>query len=370
MAVNIGINGLGRIGRLVLRAIYENPGKYSGVKVKMINDAFGDSKIESKQFMRQVGLLTGFDSVHGRFLGVKHFEEVLEAIKVEGNILKVCNDEIKVLNQKEIPPWGSSGVDVVIESTGALKDFPKASKHLEAGAKRVIISAPPKAEKDEEDKKTPNLDRKVPTFVLGVNEGEYDPTRHRVISNASCTTNDLAPVAQVLLEGPGITQGWMTTVHAYTNDQNLVDAFHREEIRRARAGAMNIILTKTGAAEAVGLVIPALKGKLTGAASRVTTGNVSAVDLVFNPERPTTVDEVNELLEQASVGRLKGILAYVKEELVSSDFNHDDRSSIVDAKSTKVINGQLVRVLSWYDNEWGYANRLLDLALYMASQGL
>jgi len=333
---------------LVLRAAYESR-KYEQVRILAVNDAFGAGKMDQTAFMKQVGLLLAYDTVHGKFTRA--------AVEVEGDKLIIGDEAVKVFHQTAIPPWGELGVDVVIESTGVMRDFAKSSAHLQAGAKRVIISAPAKGED-------------VATFVMGVNEETYDSAKHPVVSNASCTTNCLAPLAKVMLEGPGIVQGWMTTIHAYTNDQNLVDGFHKEELRRARAGALAMIPTKTGAAEAVELVIPQLKGKITGAAIRVPTPNVSAVDFVFNSEKPTTVEEVNELLKQASIGRLKGILGYVPEELVSLDFNHDNRSSIIDAKSTRVINGQLVRVLSWYDNEWGYANRLLDLALYMASKGL
>lgn len=344
MALRVGINGLGRIGRLAGRAVYEL-GK--PVQVVAVNDGF---KLDDAKFRDQVRQLMLFDSVHGRFPGT---------IKLNGDILEVNGNLIKVLHQMEIPNWKELGVDVVLECTGALRDSVKASQHLQAGAKKVIISAPAKDA--------------VPTFVMGVNEETYDPANHHVVSNASCTTNCLAPMAKVLLEGPGIKRGWMTTIHAYTNDQNLVDGFHKEELARARAANLNMIPTKTGAAEAVGLVLPALKGRLTGAAIRVQGANVSAVDLSFNPESPMAIEQIKELLRNASAGKLAGILGYEKDFLISSYYNHDSRSSIVMDKEVKEIrdeDGQLVRVLSYYDNEWAYSVRMLDLALYMASKGL
>ena len=264
-----------------------------------------------------------------------------EAIFVDGREIRVC-----ALKDPATLPWRELGVDVVVESTGVFRDTATASKHIQAGAKKVIITAPAK---------DPDA-----TIVLGVNEQTYDPAKHRIISNASCTTNCLAPVAQVLHQGLGLVNGLMTTVHSYTNDQVLTDVYH-EDLRRARSATQSMIPTKTGAAAAVGLVMPELNGKLDGFSVRVPTINVSLVDLSFVAKRPTKVDEVNAILKAASEGELKGILGYSTEPLVSIDFNHNPLSSIFDATQTRVsADGKLVKVLSWYDNEWGFSNRMLD----------
>ncbi|MHB1126888.1 MAG: type I glyceraldehyde-3-phosphate dehydrogenase [Bacillota bacterium] len=334
MAVKIGINGFGRIGRLVYRAALAHP----EVQVVAIND-LTDSETNAH--------LLKYDSTHG----------ILDAsvAAFEGGIV-VNGQEVKVLAEREPKnlPWGKLGVDIVIESTGLYTDAPKAAAHLAGGAKKVIISAPAK----EEDI----------TIVLGVNEDKYNPAQHNVISNASCTTNCLAPVAKVIHEHFGILRGLMTTVHAYTNDQKILDQAHKD-LRRARSAGMSIIPTTTGAAKAVALVLPELKGKLNGFAMRVPTQNVSVVDLVADLNKSASVEEINGVLKDAAAGKLKGILAYTDEPLVSIDFNHNPHSSIVDGLSTMVIEGSMVKIVSWYDNEWGYSNRVVELAAYIASKG-
>jgi glyceraldehyde 3-phosphate dehydrogenase len=335
MPIKVAINGYGRIGRNVLRALYES-GRTGEISIVAIND-LGDAKTNAH--------LTRYDTAHGKFPGT---------VAVEGDAMVVNGDRIKVLAQRNPAdlPWGELGVDVVLECTGLFTSKEKASAHLKAGAKKVIISAPGGKDVDA-------------TIVYGVNHGTLKAS-HTVISNASCTTNCLAPLVKPLHEKIGVVQGLMTTIHAYTNDQVLTDVYH-SDLRRARSATQSMIPTKTGAAAAVGLVLPELNGKLDGFAVRVPTINVSVVDLTFTAARPTTVDEVNAVLKAASEGELKGILGYNTEPLVSVDFNHDPRSSVFDATQTRVAGGTLVKVLSWYDNEWGFSNRMLDTTLALAN---
>ncbi|GAA5787429.1 glyceraldehyde-3-phosphate dehydrogenase [Chitiniphilus shinanonensis] len=328
MAIRIAINGYGRIGRNVLRALYES-GRTDEFQIVAIND-LGDAKTNAH--------LTQFDTVHGRFNGTVSVEG--EYIVVNGDKIKVC----AVRNPAELP-WKDLGVDVVMECTGLFTTKEKASAHLTAGAKKVIISAPGGADVDA-------------TIVYGVNHKVLKAT-DTVISNASCTTNCLAPLVKPLHDKLGIVSGLMTTVHSYTNDQVLTDVYH-SDLRRARSATQSMIPTKTGAAAAVGLVLPELNGKLDGFAVRVPTINVSLVDLTFTASRPTTKEEIHAILKEASEGELKGILNYNELPLVSHDFNHDPASSTYEASQTKVSNGTLVKVLSWYDNEWGFSNRMLD----------
>jgi glyceraldehyde 3-phosphate dehydrogenase len=333
MAIRIGINGFGRIGRNFFRAAYKD----ADLEIVAVNDITDAGTLAH---------LLKYDSVHGRFE---------EEVRVKNGALLVAGKEVKVLAAKDPSdlPWKDLGADIIIESTGKFTDREGAEKHLKAGASRVIISAPAK-----------NPDA---TFVMGVNEADYDPAKHRIISNASCTTNCLAPVAKVLLDAFGIERGLMTTIHAYTNDQRILDLPHKD-LRRARAAAMSMIPTTTGAAKAVSLVIPALKGKLDGMAIRVPVPNVSVVDLTAELSKTATADAVNGAMKSAAEGPLEGILQYVEEPLVSIDFNHSAYSSIFDAPSTKVIDGRMVKVLAWYDNEWGYSVRLRDLARYIAEK--
>lgn len=339
MAIRLAINGYGRIGRNILRALYES-NRHSEFKIVAIND-LGDAQTNAH--------LTRYDTVHGRFNA---------EVNVEGEFLVVNGDKIKVCairNPAELP-WQELNVDIVLECTGLFTSKEKASAHLAAGAKKVIISAPGGKDVDA-------------TIVYGVNHQVLKAT-DTVISNASCTTNCLAPIVKPLHDAIGVVAGLMTTVHAYTNDQVLTDVYH-EDLRRARSATHSMIPTKTGAAAAVGLVLPELAGKLDGFAIRVPTINVSVVDLTFEAQRATSIEEVNQILEKASQGALKGILEYNTAPLVSVDFNHHPASSIFDATQTRVTNeGRLVKVLSWYDNEWGFSNRMLDTAkaLYMASQ--
>ena len=331
MAIKVGINGYGRIGRNVLRALYE--GKRTGeLQIVAVND-LGDAKINAH--------LTQHDTVHGRFPG---------EVKVDGDSLVVNGDRIRVLAERDPAklPWGSLGVDYVFECTGLFTSKAKASAHLSAGAKRVVISAPGGDDVDA-------------TVVYGVNHGVLS-SKHTVISNASCTTNCLAPVAKVLNDAVGISAGIMTTIHSYTSDQVLTDVYHKD-LRRARSATQSQIPTKTGAAAAVGLVLPELKGLLDGFAVRVPTLNVSLVDLTFTAKRATTVEEINTAVRDAAAGGLNGVLAYNTAPLVSIDFNHDAHSSTFDATLTKVIAGTLVKVCAWYDNEWGFSNRMIDTAL-------
>jgi len=332
MAVKVGINGFGRIGRNFFRAAYKDP----SLQIVAVND-ITDAKT--------LAHLLKYDSVHGRFEAT---------VEVKENAIVVNGKEIQVLACKDAAdlPWGKLGVEIVIESTGRYTDRDGAGKHIAAGAKRVIISAPAKGEDG--------------TFVLGVNEKTFDPAKHFILSNASCTTNCLAPVAKVLLDNFGIERGLMTTIHAYTNDQKILDLPHKD-LRRARAAGMSMIPTTTGAAKAVSLVIPELKGKLDGMAIRVPTPNVSVVDLTAELSKNATAEEINAAMKKASEGPMKGILRYVDEPLVSVDFNHDPASSSFDAQSTKVLGGKMVKVLSWYDNEWGYSCRLVDLAKYVSA---
>jgi glyceraldehyde 3-phosphate dehydrogenase len=331
MAVKVGINGYGRIGRNVLRALYES-GKRKDIEIVALND-LGDAKTNAH--------LTRYDTVHGKFNG---------EVVVDGDSLVVNGDRIKVLAERDPAklPWGQLGVDVVFECTGLFTSKAKAGKHLEGGAKKVLISAPGGADVDA-------------TIVYGVNHDTLKAS-HTVVSNASCTTNCLAPLAKVLNDGIGIKHGLMTTIHSYTNDQVLTDVYH-EDLRRARSATMSMIPTKTGAAAAVGLVLPVLKGKLDGFAIRVPTINVSVVDLTFTAGRATTIDEINALVKAAAAGPLKGVLAYTDAPLVSVDYNHDPASSTYDASLTKIIDGTIVKVCAWYDNEWGFSNRMLDTTL-------
>ncbi|MFZ9314273.1 MAG: type I glyceraldehyde-3-phosphate dehydrogenase [Burkholderiaceae bacterium] len=336
MTIKVAINGYGRIGRNVLRAHYEG-GKKHDIQIVAIND-LGNPETNAH--------LTQYDTAHGKFPGT---------VSVDGDSMVVNGDRIRVLanrNPAELP-WKDLGVDVVLECTGFFTSKEKASAHLAGGAKKVVISAPGGKDVDA-------------TVVYGVNQGVLK-AGHTVISNASCTTNCLAPVAKVLHEALGIESGLMTTIHAYTNDQVLTDVYH-EDLRRARSATMSMIPTKTGAAAAVGLVLPDLNGKLDGFAMRVPTINVSVVDLSFVSKKATTVDEVNALLKAAAAGPLKGVLGYNTAPLVSVDFNHDPHSSIFDATQTRVSpDGRLVKVLSWYDNEWGFSNRMLDTTVTLMS---
>jgi len=331
MTVKVAINGYGRIGRNILRAHYEG-GKKHDLAIVALND-LGSPDTNAH--------LTRYDTAHGKFPG---------KVTVDGDAMVVDGDRIKVLAQRNPAelPWGTLGVDVVFECTGFFTTKEKAGAHLKGGAKKVIISAPGGKDVDA-------------TVVFGVNERTLKAS-HTVISNASCTTNCLAPLAKALHEKLGIVQGLMTTIHSYTNDQVLTDVYH-EDLRRARAAALNMIPTKTGAAAAVGLVLPELNGKLDGFAVRVPTANVSLVDLTFTAGRATTVEEVNSILKAAAEGPLKGILEYTEDPIVSSDLNHNPASSIVDATLTKVVNGVLVKALAWYDNEWGFSNRMLDTTI-------
>jgi glyceraldehyde 3-phosphate dehydrogenase len=328
MTIRVAINGYGRIGRNILRAHYEG-GKKHDIQIVAIND-LGDAKINAH--------LTKYDTAHGKFPGT---------VAVDGDSLVINGDKIRVCavrNPAELP-WKELGVDVVLECTGLFTSKAKAGAHLTAGAKKVIISAP--GDKDVDG-----------TVVFGVNHNTLKSS-HTVISNASCTTNCLAPLVKALNDRIGVVNGLMTTIHAYTNDQVLTDVYHTD-LRRARSATMSMIPTKTGAAAAVGLVLPELNGKLDGYAMRVPTINVSIVDLAFVAKRATTVEEVNAAVEQASKAELKGILEYNKDPLVSVDFNHNPASSVFDSTLTKVSEGTLVKVCSWYDNEWGFSNRMLD----------
>ena len=331
MSVKIAINGFGRIGRNVLRAARNT----SEFEIVAIND------LTSPQTLAH---LLKYDSIHGIFSADLSTTE--DGLKVDGKLIKVFSER-----DPAALPWKELGIDIVIESTGFFTNGKDAGKHIEAGARKVIISAPGK-----------EVDL---TVCMGVNDELYDATQHNIVSNASCTTNCLAPVAKVLLEKFGIVKGLMTTVHAYTNDQSILDLPH-SDMRRARAAALSMIPTTTGAAKAVALVLPQLQGKLDGLAVRVPTPNVSLVDLVVETERATTIEEVNGAMKAAAEGPLQGILAYCEVPLVSCDFNGNPASSTVDAATTSVIGGNMVKVMSWYDNEWGYSNRIVDLVKLMA----
>lgn len=328
MTVKIGINGFGRIGRSIFRAAHQDPA-FKEIEIVAINDLTDNETL---------GHLLKYDSIMGTFSGTVESND--EGITVDGKLIQVTNHK----NPADIP-WGKYGVEYVAECTGLFRDGDAAGAHIDAGAEKVVISAPAKGD--------------VKTFVMGVNEQDYEPTKHHVVSNASCTTNCLAPFAKVILDNFGIKNGLMTTVHAYTGDQRLLD-FPHSDLRRARAAAMSMIPTKTGAAAAVSLVIPELKGKFDGLAVRVPTPNVSLVDAVMEVEKETTVEEVNGALKEAA----NRYLGFSDLPLVSIDFQGDGRSSIVDGPSTRVI-GKNVKVMSWYDNEWGYSSRMLDLILHM-----
>ena len=335
MTLRVAINGYGRIGRNVLRAHYEG-GKKHDIEIVAIND-LGDAETNAH--------LTRYDTAHGRFPG---------DVSIEGQDLIVNGDRIRVVAERDPSalPWGDLKVDVVLECTGLFTSKEKAGAHLKAGAKKVVISAPGGKDVDA-------------TVVFGVNHGVLT-SKDEVISNASCTTNCLAPVVKALNDGIGVVNGLMTTIHAYTNDQVLTDVYH-SDLRRARSATMSMIPTKTGAAAAVGLVLPELNGKLDGFAMRVPTINVSVVDLSFVAKRDTSVDEVNQIVKAAAEGNMKGILDYSDGPLVSVDFNHNPASSIFDATLTKVSEGTLVKICSWYDNEWGFSNRMLDTTVALMS---
>ena len=335
MAVTVGINGFGRIGRNIMRAALGD----RSIDFVAVNDLTNAATLAH---------LLKYDSV----LGNLH-----ATVEARDGTISVDGDEFKVLSMKDPAqlPWKDLGVEIVFESTGLFTDRDAAAKHLAAGAKRVVITAPAK---------NPDV-----TVVLGVNDNMYDPARHRIVSNASCTTNCLAPLVKVLHERFGVRNGWMTTIHSYTNDQHLLDLPHKD-LRRARAAALSMIPTTTGAATAVGEVLPELKGRLDGMAMRVPTPNVSVVDLAALVDKKTTAEEANTAFKAAAEGPLKGILQYSTEPLVSIDFKGNPHSSIVDAPYTKVMNGDFVKVLSWYDNEWGYSNRCVDLLRFMVKKGL
>jgi glyceraldehyde 3-phosphate dehydrogenase len=335
MAVRVGINGFGRIGRNIMRAALGD----KNIDFVAINDLTNAHTLAH---------LLKYDSV----LGNLHAK-----VDAKADTISVDGDEFKVLSMRDPAqlPWKDLGVDVVFESTGLFTERDAAAKHIAAGAKRVVITAPAKS---------PDI-----TVVLGVNEEKYDPAKHQIISNASCTTNCLAPMAKVIHQTFGIKKGWMTTIHSYTNDQQLLDLPHKD-LRRARAAALSMIPTSTGAASAVGEVLPELKGKLDGFAMRVPTPNVSVVDLVAILEKKTTAADVNAALKAAADGPLKGIIQFCTEELVSIDFKGNPNSSIIDAAYTKVMDGDFVKLLSWYDNEWGYSNRCVDLLRLLVKKGL
>jgi glyceraldehyde 3-phosphate dehydrogenase len=340
MALKVAINGFGRIGRLVFRAGVKNP----NIQFVGINDLVPPDNL---------AYLLKHDSTHGKFNGTVEAKE--DGIVVDGKFVK-C---VSVRNPAELP-WGQLGADMVVESTGLFTDLEGASNHLKAGAKRVVISAPTKAKDDE-----------VPTLVMGVNHTKYDPSKHKVVSNASCTTNCLAPVAYVIDKQFGLAEGLMTTVHAMTATQPTVDGPSKKDWRGGRGAAQNIIPASTGAAKAVALALPQLKGKLTGMAFRVPTPDVSVVDLTFKTAKATSYKDICAAMKAASEGELKGILGYTEEEVVSTDFLHDARSSIFDAGAGIELNQNFFKVVSWYDNEWGYSNRVIDLMLHMAkAEGL
>ena len=335
MSTKVGINGFGRIGRQSLKAMLEN---HPDIEVVAVNDLV-DTKTNAHLFK--------YDSNYGRFNG---------SVETDGDDLIINGKRIKITKERDPAnlPWGQLGVDVVLESTGIFTSREGASKHLAAGAKKVVISAPAKGEDI--------------TVVLGVNHNDYDPDKHNIISNASCTTNCLAPAAKVLNDGWGIEQAFMTTIHAYTNDQKILDLPH-EDLRRARAAALSIIPTSTGAAKAISLVLPDLKGKFDGIAMRVPTPTVSIVDFVATVRKEVTAEELNKAFLEASNGAMKGILAYSDEPLVSMDYKGHPASSIIDSLSTQAM-GKLVKVVTWYDNEWGYSNRVADLIQFMATRKL
>ncbi|MDE3196031.1 MAG: type I glyceraldehyde-3-phosphate dehydrogenase [Acidobacteriota bacterium] len=335
MPVKVGINGFGRIGRNVVRAALNNP----EIEFVAVND-LTDTKT--------LAHLTKYDSVMG---------SLSETVTADGDGILIGGRKLRVFAQKDPAEldWTSVGAEIVVESTGRFTEAKDAGKHLKGSVKKVIISAPAKGEDV--------------TIVMGVNDNAYDPAKHNIVSNASCTTNCLGPVAKVIHEKFGILKGSMTTIHSYTNDQNVLD-FPHKDLRRARAAALNMIPTTTGAAKAIGLVLPELKGKLDGYAMRVPTPDVSVVDLVVVLDKPTTDKEVNEALKSAAEGPLKGILAYTDDPVVSMDMLKNPNSSIVDGQMTKVLDGNLLKVVAWYDNEWGYSNRVNDLCVFLAKKGL
>jgi glyceraldehyde 3-phosphate dehydrogenase len=338
MATKIGINGFGRIGRCVVRALAER--NIKDIEVVLIND-IADAKT--------LAHLLKYDSIHRIFKADVSATE--DAMMVNGKTIKVT----KIKEPKDLP-WKAEGVDIVLECTGLFVDAAKAGAHIEAGARKVLISAPAKGDG-------------VKTIVLGVNDNEYDPAKHNILSNGSCTTNCLAPIAKVMLDTFGIQFGLMTTTHAYTNDQNLLDLPHRKgDKRRARAAAVNMVPTSTGAAKALSEVIPSLKGKLNGTAIRVPTVDVSIVDLTLTTDKPVTKDSINAAMKAAAEGPLKGILQYLDEELVSGDFIGNPYSSIFDSTQTLVIGDKMAKIFSWYDNEWGFSNRMIELIQLMASK--
>jgi glyceraldehyde 3-phosphate dehydrogenase len=349
MATRIAINGFGRIGRLVFRALYTQGRFGKDFDVVAVGDIVPADNL---------AYLLKYDSVQGKFEGQVGSKKSAPD-KAEDDVLLVDNREVRVVSGKSPAelPWKDLGIDIVIESTGLFVDKEKAEGHIKAGAKKVIISAPGKNEDI--------------TIVYGVNHEKYDPAQHRVISNASCTTNCLAPLVHVILkEGFGLTEGLMTTIHAYTASQKIVDGPSKKDWRGGRSAAINIIPSSTGAAKAVGLVLPEVKGKLTGMAMRVPVPTVSVVDLTFKTAKATSIKQINEALVGASQSYLQGILGVTDEEVASSDFIHDARSSIYDAGSSIELNSNFFKLVSWYDNEWGYSNRVVDLALYMVKKGL
>ncbi|MDF2546754.1 type I glyceraldehyde-3-phosphate dehydrogenase [Anaerosolibacter sp.] len=336
MGVKVGINGFGRIGRNAFKIAFEGNNDFEIVAINDLTDA------------ATLAHLLKYDSCFGKFS---------KTVEAKEGALIVDGKEVKILAERDPAnlPWGELGVDIVVESTGVFTAKEKAIKHIEAGAKKVIISAPAKNEDI--------------TIVMGVNEDKYDPQNHHVVSNASCTTNCLAPFAKIIDENYGIKKGLMTTVHSYTNDQRILDLPH-SDLRRARAAAESIIPTTTGAAKAVALVLPQLKGKLNGFAMRVPTPTVSVVDIVFELEKSTTAEDVNKVLRDAAEGELKGIMGFSDEPLVSIDYRQDPRSSIIDGLSTMVIGDNMLKIVSWYDNEWGYSSRVVDLINFMIQKGL
>ena len=336
MALKVGINGFGRIGRLVFRAGIKNP----NIEFVGINDLVPPDNL---------AYLLKYDSTHGKFDGTVEARE--DGLVVDGKFIPCY----AIRNPEELP-WGKNGADYVVESTGLFTDYSGAEKHLKAGAKRVIISAPTKEPE------------KIPTLLMGVNDKKFDPSKDKVVSNASCTTNCLAPIAKVINDKFGLAEGLMTTVHATTATQPTVDGPSKKDWRGGRGAGQNIIPAATGAAKAVTLVLPELKGKLTGMAFRVPTPDVSVVDLTFKTTKPTSLKEINAAIKEASEGEMKGVLGYTDEEVVSTDFQHDSRSSIYDAGAGIELNPNFFKVISWYDNEWGYSNRVVDLMLAMAKK--
>ncbi len=348
MAINVAINGFGRIGRLVFRALVEQGALGSEFNVVAVNDLVPADNL---------AYLVKYDSTQGRFAGTVSSKKSA-ADKAEDDVLVVNGKEIKVLACKDNWPWADLKIDVVIESTGLFTSDEKAGLHLKAGAKKVIISAPASGDG-------------VKTIVMGVNQNEYDASKHNLISNASCTTNCLAPLVKAVLDGGfGLTEGLMTTVHAYTATQKTVDGPSKKDWKGGRTAAQNIIPSTTGAAKAVALVLPQVKGKLTGMAFRVPTPTVSVVDLTFKTEKATSLAEIKAAIKKAAEGNLKGILAYTEDEVVSSDFIHDKASSIFDAGSSIELNANFFKLVSWYDNEWGYSNRVIDLLRHVVAKGI